>query len=358
MTSKQFRLIISLSSLLVSSILFAQKSELKKIKKELTAIAVKNNFPTLSATITRPTDSLKVNYRNDLVQEQTLYGLGSTTKFLAALLIMKYVEDGKLDLDEPITKYITFPDAMTGVENKTIRHLLNHTAGFADYTQNQKWMQQVMANETASTFEAQFALVDAPPTNSGTFKYSNTHYLLLQKVASHIAGTTFKDAFNTFYKDLGFNHISIPTEEPVLQAFFAQTDKSSGDVTAWKEHYGFAAGAYATSSNLAQLLHKLYNDKSILKPETLKLMENYVSMEPMNIPLGAGMANNYGLGVMKVIFNNQEYIGHMGGTLKYQSFLFYNKANGVSISIITNCSGKHYNNAFFQEMIPTILQRL
>ncbi len=55
---------------------------------------------------------------------------------------------------------------------------------------------------------------------------------------------------------------------------------------------------------------------------------------------------------------NKEYIGHFGSTLKYQSMVIYNPEKNISISIVTNCSGKYFNNVFFQELIPARLDEL
>ena len=78
-------------------------------------------------------------------------------------------------------------------------------------------------------------------------------------------------------------------------------------------------------------------------------MEEWISMESMTIPIGSnGKISEYGNGIMKLIYNEQEYIGHFGSTLKYQSMAFFNIEKNISISIVSNCSGKHYNNVFFK----------
>ncbi len=91
---------------------------------------------------------------------------------------------------------------------------------------------------------------------------------------------------------------------------------------------------------------------------TITLMKEWINMLPKAVPIGIGNIGECGNGIMKLKYNDKEYIGHAGGTLKYQSFVFFNEEEKISISITTNCSGKYYNNAFFQELIPEILDRL
>jgi len=87
-------------------------------------------------------------------------------------------------------------------------------------------------------------------------------------------------------------------------------------------------------------------------------MEEWITMAPMTIPIGNGIISEYGYGIMKLNYNKQKYIGHFGSALKYQSMIIYNPKKNISVSIVTNCSGHYFNNVFFQELIPAILDEL
>lgn len=63
-------------------------------------------------------------------------------------------------------------------------------------------------------------------------------------------------------------------------------------------------------------------------------------IRPIAVPIGKGSIPEYGNGMMKLNYDGKTYIGHSGGTLKYQSFMFFNEKDNVSISIVTNCSGR------------------
>jgi D-alanyl-D-alanine carboxypeptidase len=58
------------------------------------------------------------------------YAVGSISKQFTATAVMLLVEDGKLELDDPISKF--FP-SLTGASDVTIRMLLSHTSGYSDY---------------------------------------------------------------------------------------------------------------------------------------------------------------------------------------------------------------------------------
>src|SRR3954452_9382382 len=65
------------------------------------------------------------------VKPETVFQSGSVGKQFAATAVMMLVEEGKIGLDDSITKY--FPDAPAAWKPVTVRHLLSHTGGFTDY---------------------------------------------------------------------------------------------------------------------------------------------------------------------------------------------------------------------------------
>src|ERR1035437_4357150 len=65
------------------------------------------------------------------VKPETVFQSGSVGKQFTATAIMMLVEEGKIGLDDPLTKY--FPDAPDSWKEVTVRELLSHTGGFGDY---------------------------------------------------------------------------------------------------------------------------------------------------------------------------------------------------------------------------------
>ena len=330
----------------------------KRIEKKITKIAKKKNLPALEVSISTTNESVDFKYSNDEVEEQKIFGIGSATKFLTAVLIFELIEDGKLKLDDQVSNYMISPSEISGFENITIRNLLTHTSGLPDYTKNPDWITRVMNGEAPNLFEEKVLLIDKISNEFGKFNYSNSNYLFLEEIVETITNQPYNVYFNTFFEAHNLPGITLGTTEPNLQAFFAQTNEASSNVSMWNEYYGFDGGAYTNAKTLNDFLILLYRDKSLLTPNTLLQMEEWVEMEQMTIPVGNGQISHYGNGVMKLRYNDQDYLGHFGSTLKYQSMALYNPKTDTSISVVTNCSGRHYNKVFFQELIPAILDEL
>lgn len=119
---------------------------------------------------------------------QTIYNIASMSKQFTATCVMLLQEDGKLDVNDPISRFLPgFPNG----DKITIRNLLNHTSGLADYLD--------LLDANSLSLPKILAVVEkAPPRFApGTrYEYSNSNYVLLGIIVSKASGMPF-DAFLT-----------------------------------------------------------------------------------------------------------------------------------------------------------------
>ncbi|MEM7484418.1 MAG: serine hydrolase domain-containing protein [Bacteroidota bacterium] len=331
---------------------------LNGLEKKILKIAKQHNIPSIALQVKTSDDILNVNYSHPDVEEQVIYGIGSTTKFLSATLVFKLIEEGKLNLKDTVQDYVEDLAVFEKGDTIKIENLLNHTSGLSDYTMSPEWRETVVNGNGPKDFETKFSYIASELKNYGAYSYSNTNYLLLQKVVETILSKPYETAFNDFFQSKGLENIRLDTAGSNLQAFYAETDKGSADVSNWEENYGYDGGAYSIPDELNTFQQKFFIEESLLNEKSIALMTDWVSTNGMTIPIGEGIISEYGHGIMKLNYNGEEYLGHAGGTLKYQSFMFYNPKKKIAVSVVTNCSGKYYNTIFFQEIIPTVLDSL
>ena len=93
------------------------------------------------------------------VKPETIFQSGSTGKQFTATAVMMLVEEGKLSLEDKITKY--FPDAPESWRDITVRHLLTHTSGMTDYPSDFDMRRDYTEDELLSAYEADSARVSA-----------------------------------------------------------------------------------------------------------------------------------------------------------------------------------------------------
>ena len=137
--------------------------------------------------------------KREPMTEDTLFDAASLTKVIATTpCIMKLFEQGKLRLDDPVTKYL--PEFQGGKSDITVRNLMTHFSGLApDLILRPKW----------SGYETgiQKALADKPTDPPGArFVYSDINFILLGEIVRRLSGETLAEyARQEIYDPLGMN---------------------------------------------------------------------------------------------------------------------------------------------------------
>jgi len=203
----------------------------------------------------------------------TPFNIASVTKLFTAVAIGQLVDQGRVSLDDPLTKYLPSYPKPSG-NQITIAMLLGHTAGTGDYRNDPGYLR------VRDTFESLSELVGAVNTSvtpgmmpGKTFVYSNTGYLLLGAVIEKASGRDFYDYMDNevFAKAgvaAGFLH---NTEEERKDRGFALGYKpdDSNNWSGLPARGTPADGAYASAPDLLSF-HKALSTGALLKPETLK----------------------------------------------------------------------------------------
>lgn len=224
------------------------------------------------------------------VDENTIFQVASLSKWITAHGVMMLVEDGLLDLDRPVSVYLTrweLPPSDFDNDGVTARRLLSHTAGFADGLGYGGFAQ----GEPVQSLEASLThAADASPGRDGRalvqhqpgtkWQYSGASFTLLQLLIEEVSGSSFEDFMaSRLFQPLGMSHSSFALETATAPgvADFYDTDGTVGP------HYSFtgraAAGLYTSAVDLVRLL-QIYSvgtegepvGRGVLTPESLELM--------------------------------------------------------------------------------------
>src|SRR5262245_30544000 len=122
--------------------------------------------------------------------EFTEYRIGSITKQFTAVAILKLREEGKLALEDPVSKF--FPDYPGPGREATIHQLLNHTSGIKSYTSlGPVWHDSIPLDRTPAQIMSLFAKepLDFPPGSAWT--YNNSGYFLLGMIIEQVSGMSY-----------------------------------------------------------------------------------------------------------------------------------------------------------------------
>lgn len=140
------------------------------------------------------------------ISSNMVFRIGSVTKQFTSAGIMKMVEQSKLKVSDPITKYL--PDYPTHGHNITIENLLTHTNGIKNYTSMGEMMKEI-ENEDLTVDELVASFKSAPMdfTPSTAYNYTNSGYALLGAVIEKISEKSYTDYIqDEFFTPLGMTH--------------------------------------------------------------------------------------------------------------------------------------------------------
>lgn len=280
------------------------------------------------------------------VTPDTEFSVGSMSKTFLAALILRLVEEGRLALDDPAAPLLA------GVKidpRVTIRMLLDHTSGIADFFFGVGVDKALLADRGATWTLARTLGYVGPrsfPPGHG-WNYSNTNYLLLGLIAARVGGAPVADQLRARFIDpLGLTGAYVQLAEaprgPLAHGYrflvpgakAKPIDVSDGSsvmpFTSVVTAAGAAGNVAATSADLAHWARALYGG-AVLQPETLAAA---IADRSRTAPFHPYVP--YGLGVQVTRIGGRLTYGHSGRLLGFRGELRYLPADGVAIAIVTN----------------------
>ena len=145
------------------------------------------------------------------VKPETIFQSGSVGKQFTATAVMMLVEEGKIGLDDPLTKY--FPDAPTTWKDVTVRELLSHTAGFGDYPKDFDYRKDWTEDEGLKLIES-IPLAYPPGTK---WEYSNFGYVTLGILIHRVTGEFYGDFLQQrIFQPLGMQSTRLISEADIV----------------------------------------------------------------------------------------------------------------------------------------------
>lgn len=269
----------------------------------------------------------------------------STTKTFVATLALLLAEEGKLNLDDPLEKWLSGEviDNVKNARESTVRMLLNHTTGIADVIEDNGFYLAVLNNpphKWTSEELIQFVYGDDPLFPAGTdVEYSNTNYLLLAMVLDKVTGGDHSVALrNKVLEPLGLNntyyywHDDLPAE--TAQGYFDLYNNGTIlNLTNYNTGSGNGyGGVYTTVFDLQTFIEALVRDKRMLEAETLDQMLTFTKPDD-----DYNRAN--GLGIFKDFLERapeQFAYGHRGRDLGYTADMFWFPNQDYTMTYLIN----------------------
>ncbi len=258
----------------------------------------------------------------------------SNSKQITAVLILKEVEKGKIDLQSPIRKYL--PDLLQSwADTVTVHHLLNFSAGITDIDK---------------------PLIFKPGSD---FKYGNTTYIMLGKIIEKVTGRRYIDVANDMFKELKMKNTFCFERDKLQNRVQGYLNTSNNFVLVNKPiENNDAVSAAGIISNVADLNNwdKLLHKGKILKPESYKLMTSYSITSQHNAFGKEKIGYSYGIRISDK--TPIKYFGHTGGGSGFVSFKVYFPETEVDLVVLENQSNENIDLLYeFEIKIKEIVMK-
>lgn len=261
----------------------------------------------------------------------TVYEIGSISKQFASEAVMLLVEDGKINLDDPINKYLP-ANAPETWQKITVRDLLNHTSGLKDWTEVKEfsYRREYSAEEFVDLVKP-FPVLFEPKNN---WSYSNTNLPLIGIIVEKASGKTFEDfVVERIFRPLNFPTIRFKHQEDVVP------NRATGYVLrndVWKNGEPFrpkviaaSGGVLASAVDLARWWEAVLNGRVVKQTSLAEMLKPSKLNDGRNVTHGFAFFTN--------TFNGNKFISHAGSTVGgFGSMVYYFPKDKVTVAVIGN----------------------
>jgi len=265
------------------------------------------------------------------MEKEMVLEIGSITKQFTAVSILMLMEEGKLDLDDDITKFIK--DYPTHGHHISIHHLLTHISGIKSYTSMLSWppvwRKDFEPMELIDFFKNE--PMDFAPGEK--FSYNNSAYFILGYIIEIASGQTYEEFIeDNIFKPLGMKSSYYGSNSEIIKKRAYGYQKQDGFINA---EYLSLTQPYAAGS-IMSTVEDLYIWNRAIISNTLVKKES-IEKAFMNYELNNGEPINYGYGWFLNEINGSPTIEHAGGIFGYISNSIYLPDEDVFVAIYTNC---------------------
>lgn len=286
-------------------------------------------------------------------RSDTIYRVGSITKQFTAAAVLKLAEDGRLSLDDPLSKYVpSFPRA----SEVTLRQLLTHTAGIHSYTALPDYLttlgrRDVTTSDMVTTIAGLQPAYDFEPGRG--WSYSNSGFYLLGAVIEKASGQSYAEYLRTaLFVPLGLADTRVDDLLPIVPHRAAGYEKVDGTPPFFRNaDYATtgppgAAGAIRSSARDLLVWHAALLGGRVLKPASLaamlapgRLSDGRLASAVRVSASGEAAKTEYGFGITTGLFEGRRVVAHGGSINGFNAALATFPDQRVTVVVLANTGG-------------------
>jgi CubicO group peptidase (beta-lactamase class C family) len=273
--------------------------------------------------------------RGTAFSPETKSRIGSITKQFTASAILKLQEQGKLSVNDTLSKY--FPDFPRGNE-VTLRHLLTHTSGIRSYTDKPGFIEKVTTPVKPDDLIQSFKNDPFDFDPGKKWHYDNSGYFLLGQIIEKVSGQSYGDFLRkNFFGPLGMNSTGVhrsgvSLDHEALGYEFVKEGTFTNALN-WDMSWAGGAGAlYSTVEDLYQWNEEVFGGKAVTEASLKAAWTPVQTEENKDDNTGSG----YGFGWSISQLRGAQEISHGGGLNGFSSFILRLPRENFTVAVLAN----------------------
>ncbi len=334
-------------------------NSLEKYSDPLFADAIKNNQIAGASILVSKKNKILLdkNYGYANIELSTnmpidaVFEIGSVTKQFTAVAILKLAEQGKINLEDDFTDYLNFD---TKGRKITIKNLLEHTSGIANYTDITKFWSlsvQNLPRDSLVRLVEQEKFQFEPQEN---FVYNNSGYFFLGLIIEKVTGKTYEEYLKKeFFTTLGMKNTSYCSMSKIVKnkvSGYTSTEKGLRRKDYINHLWPYAGGSLCSTTNDLLIWLKALHENRILSKESYLLL-----IDPIRLRNGTKLF--YAKGLVNFSNYGNIEIGHNGYVPGFVSKTQYFPEEELYIICLINTSGLLGVNYFTDKIDWKILTK-
>ncbi|WP_230199110.1 serine hydrolase domain-containing protein [Risungbinella massiliensis] len=270
------------------------------------------------------------------VTSDTPFALGSLSKSLTGLAIVKLIEEKKMELDKPIQTYIpwfTLQDKKASSQI-TVRHLLAQTSGISTYSGLEISDQGSLEPDAIKKNVKKLSSVELNSAPGATHQYSAANYLILGAIIEEITNMPYADYMEQeIFVPLQMKHAASDYEKSLANGYLSGFQSWFGVPKPSKVMYDNSGAPYgyitASAKDMAQYLKAVINGNDVINGESHKLFLSPLVERKPDQWYGFGWRTSK-------ISDSETMIWHAGSTPDSRAEILLNPKTGWGLVILTN----------------------
>jgi D-alanyl-D-alanine carboxypeptidase len=287
------------------------------------------------------------------------FGFRSITKSFTVTAILQLVDEGRLSLDDAVSKYV---DGVPDGDRITLRELARMRSGLPNYSATPVFQDALRIDLTRDWTDQE--ILDAAFSEPNDFapdaryEYSNTNTILLGEVLQKVTGTPWYEAVRqSILEPRGLSTTTYPDSDPIPSPR-AEPYQGGGEGQEPESLPAIPANSLSAAGGLAGTIRdlgrwaRILGTGELLDEATAAKRTSDASLSPTSDDPNSPFYDAYGMGMGEI----DGWIGHTGNGLGYQALAMYDPATRDSVAIVINGTGDDPDAPahLFQKLLPAL----